>query len=144
MVRAGIRLVPDGFIRLQGHYFQGENIDTFFGGIAQGVTMMNRGTTDAYMEAVKSQGGWGELWINLRPFRVPLTFSFGHGREIVDDDTVIASTARVKNFVTWGNFWWYMSANFKFGVEVAYHKTEYLATEEGDDWKVQSSFMFVF
>jgi hypothetical protein len=50
----------------------------------------------------------------------------------------------VKNFVTWGNFWWYMSANFKFGVEVAYHKTEYLASEEGDDWKVQSSFMFVF
>jgi hypothetical protein len=133
-----------GFVRLQGHYFQGENIDTFFGGIAQGVTKRDEGNSTAEIEAVRSQGGWGELWINLRPFRVPLTFSFGHGREIVDDDTVIASTARVKNFVTWGNFWWYMSANFKFGVEVAYHKTEYLASEEGDDWKVQSSFMFVF
>ncbi len=133
-----------GFIRLQGHYFQGENIDTYFGGIGQGVTKRNEGYEYATIEAVRSQGGWGELWINLRYFQVPLTFSFGAGVEAVDKDTLALASQKTKNSVVWGNFWWYMSPNFKFGVEVARHKTEYLGQADGEDWKVQSAFQYFF
>ncbi|HPQ53583.1 MAG TPA: hypothetical protein PK253_10050 [Spirochaetota bacterium] len=132
-----------GPIRLTGHYFQGENIDTYFGGIGQGVTVRNKKTADAYIDLVKSKGGFGELHIDLRSFSVPLTFSFGNGTEVVEEDT-IATGNRKKNSVSWGNFWWYMNPNFRFGVEVAYIETEYLGIEDGDDWKVQSSFMFTF
>ncbi len=133
-----------GFIRLQGHYFQGENIDTYFGGIGQGVTKRNEGYEYATIEAIKSQGGWGELWINLRYFQVPLTFSFGAGVEAVDKDTLALASQRTKNSVVWGNFSWYMSPNFRFGVEVARHKTEYLGQAAGEDWKVHSAFQYFF
>lgn len=132
-----------GPIRLTGHYFEGENIDTFFGGIAQGVTKRNQGFEYAKIDLVKSRGGFGELRIDLRSYNVPLTFSFGNGTEVVDEDT-IADGNRQRNSVSWGNFWWYMSPNFRFGVEVAYIDTEYLNSADGDDWKVQSSFMFTF
>ena len=132
-----------GPIRLTGHYFQGENIDTYFGGIAQGVTKRNEGFEYAEIDLVKSKGGFGELRIDLRSFSVPLTFSFGNGTEVVDEDTITTNN-RKKNSVSWGNFWWYMSPNFRFGVEVAYIETEYLGISDGDDWKVQSSFMFTF
>ncbi|HQO03590.1 MAG TPA: hypothetical protein PLI62_15110 [Spirochaetota bacterium] len=128
---------------MTGHYFEGENIDTFFGGIAQGVTKRNQGFEYAEIDAVESRGGFGELRIDLRSFSVPLTFSFGSGREVVEEES-IANGNRQKNTVSWGNFWWYMSPNFRFGVEVSYIETEYLVISEGDDWKVHSSFMFTF
>lgn len=132
-----------GPIRLTGHYFQGENIDTFFGGIGQGVTKKNEGFEYAEIDLVKSKGGFGELRIDLRSFNIPLTFSFGNGTEVVEEDTIVTGN-RKKNSVSWGNFWWYMSPNFRFGVEVSYIETEYLVISEGDDWKVHSSFMFTF
>lgn len=132
-----------GIIRLSGHYFKGENIDTYFGGIAQGIHKTDWGTTDAEINPVESYAGWAELRIDLRPVGAPLTFSFGNGTEVVDEDT-IGTGGRKENSMSWGNFWLYLNKNYMFGVEVAYIKTLYLGLESGDNWKVQSAFKFVF
>jgi hypothetical protein len=134
------------FIRISGHYFQGDNIDQYFGGIDQGVTKYNEGFDYASIKEVRSQGGWGELFLDFRRFDVPLTFSFGYGTEVVDKDTLdeTVTTARTSNSTTWGNFSWYLGPQFRFGVEVAHYVTKYMGLANGEDWRIQSTFQYFF
>jgi hypothetical protein len=136
------------FVKLSGHAFKGANIDTYFGGIGQGIHKRHWGEANAKIVPVESMGGWGELWVDLRGFGAPLTLSLGQGLEKVDEDT-IAVGARKQNTVTWGNFWFYLSKQYRFGVEVAKMETEYSYAANsgdytGDNWKVQSTFQYSF
>ncbi len=136
------------FIKISGHYMQGANIDTYFGGIGQGIHKRHWGEANAKIVPVESYGGWSELWIDLRNFDVPLTFSFGEGMERVKKST-IAIGGRTQNTVTWGNFWWYLNKQYRLGVEVAKMETKYdygAASSDytGDNWKVQSTIQYSF
>ncbi len=132
-------------IKISGQYFKGENIDQFFGGILQGVTITNPGTANVNIEAVKTQGGWGQLTLDLRTVGAPLILNLGHGLEKVDEKT-IADGGRKRNTTSYVNLWIYLSKNYKFGIEVAKNVTEYKEDtfNIGDNLKVQSSFMFIF
>lgn len=134
------------FVSLMGHYFQGENIDQYFGGIFQGVTKENEGSADASIKAVKSAGYWAQLRIDLRKLDlIPFTFSFGYGQEKVDEDT-IADSGRSKNSNAWANFWWYWNANYRLGFEVTKIQTEYKDPNIplGDDFKYHLAFQYSF
>jgi hypothetical protein len=88
------------FVRLSGHFFTGENIDTYFGGIGQGVTKRFEGwlydsvnnpynlPITPHIDPVSSMGGWAELLFDLREFNVPFTISAGAGMEKVRRSTL--------------------------------------------------------
>ena len=81
------------FVKLSGHFFTGENIDTYFGGIGQGVTKRFEGwlydsvnnpynlPITPHIDPVSSMGGWAELLFDFREFNVPFTISAGAGME---------------------------------------------------------------
>lgn len=88
------------FVRLSGHFFTGENIDTFFGGIGQGVTKRFEGwlydsvnnpynlPITPHIDPISSMGGWAELLFDFREFNVPFTISAGAGMEKVRKSTL--------------------------------------------------------
>ena len=126
-VRVGPRL------SLKAEAWTGENLDDYFGGIAQGINF-------ELGEAIAASGGWLALaWAASDGLEI------GIGAGLDDpDDEMLAAGARARNLAVWGNAVWQLWPGLKVGGELSSWKTDYLGAENGSSLRLQSSLIYSF
>lgn len=132
-----VTIVPD-LLTLQGEIWTGKDLDTFMGGIFQGIA---KGSTE--FEGLDASGGF--LAANLTP-RKNLMFNFGYGMDDPDDEDglSLANSSRSQNYTLFGNGIWTVVPNFDVGLELAWHETKWEGQNDGDDFRVQTAFTYKF
>jgi cell division protein FtsB len=141
---AGFTIIP-GLVSLQGEVYTGQDVDNLYGGIVQGFLV--KSTAPLEFEEVEATGGW--FAANVTPLR-NLQFNFGYGIDHVDneDDLQDFSTADKpkisQNWTAFGNVIWAVVPNFDIGLELAYHDTKWTHQPDGDDFRVQTAFIYKF
>lgn len=107
---------------VQGEFFTGQDLSPFYGGIGQGIDP----TT---LEAIRSTGGWGELWCDWTP-----CFHSRVGYMLDDPNNNDLHTAgeRSYNQVFYGNVSCDLTKQFLVGLEVSSWKTQYITWAPGD------------
>jgi len=108
-------------LSLQGEFVYGENLDTFLGGIAQGVN----GATE---EGIATRAGWGQLI--YRPCQ-RLRLAAGGG---IDDPESgdLGAGGRDRNLVAFGSATYFFSDRIQAGLEYFYFETLYKDLEGRD------------
>lgn len=135
---------------LTGHYYTGQNLDTFFAGMLQGV-YLKKGATSARADStsfgVPAHGGFGELSIDLRKLEVPAMINLGYGVDALRMRSWMETTSpsRIWNSTMYGNIWVFLHPNYRLGFEVALMETNHGGTEDhSTNQRYQLSFQFVF
>ncbi len=120
-------------LELKGELFCGKDLDTYFGGIGQGVNADTR-------EGVNSRGGWCQ--VAYRPCQAWL-FDVGAG---VDDpqNSDLRVGDRSRNGFIFGNAIYQFTEYLSTGVEVSYWRTDYKNSDDGDAFRIQHSWQFSF
>jgi outer membrane murein-binding lipoprotein Lpp len=144
-------LVPIlSWLSFKGELWTGENLDSYLGGIGQGVVLQ---TTDGLFVngvnatgvlidvwGIRSTGGWGSL--EARPW---YRWIFGTGYSVDDpQDGDLPSGARVRNSSFWGNVTYDVTEAVRVGVEISYWETLYKDTVSGDAIRFQTSLIYRF
>ena len=117
----------------KGEAFIGANLDTYLGGIAQGVNI----TTE---KEIGSVGGWGQLtWIASKK----LKFNIGAG---IDDpeNGDLNNGAKLSNKVYYGNLFYQIIPPVILGLEYMNVSTDYKNDSNGDCNRVQTSLIYYF
>ncbi|MBF0406610.1 MAG: hypothetical protein HQM10_04605 [Candidatus Riflebacteria bacterium] len=144
---------------LQFEGFSGQNIDTYYGGIYQGILVTTRSKTNAltyssvniasgtsansdiiYADGIKSKGGWLEL--NFGPYN-RWHWNAGIASEKVTNDELPAN-ARVKNTSGWLNTVYDLNNVTQLYLEYARCTTTYRGIPEGSNNRIQSAIMYKF
>ncbi len=121
------------WLTLQGELFSGENLDSYFGGIGQGVNTTAR-------EEIRSQGGW--IAATLGPWS-KCAFNVGAGIDDVEAEDVDAG-ARTLNSSVFGNVIYSWNKHAQVGFEMSHWKTRYKGSGDADDMRAQVSFIYTF
>jgi hypothetical protein len=120
-------------LEFKGEFFLGENIDTYLGGIAQGVNTVER-------EEIETVGGW--LQLGYKPTE-KWAFHAGTGLDNPRDSDLSAG-ARSSNCFVFGNAIYSFTKYLSAGVEMSYWNTSYRDGERGDDVRFQHSWKLSF
>ena len=121
------------WLTIKGEAFLGENLDTYFGGIGQGLNT-------ATGEAVKSKGGW--IAATLGPWE-KTKYNFGIGIDDVKEGT-IADNQRALNRSIFGNVVYSLNENTDLGFEISHWHTEWKGQKDADALRAQMSFIYKF
>ena len=142
------------FVDLQGEFYIGENLNQFFAGVLQGVTLIPaalNATTDTVVPgrawAIRDLGGWGQVTVKPIP-RLFLYTGAGIDKPRVGDlyydrTDKKAVVPREYNLTAYG------SINYKFfdvwmvGGEVSYTRTKYL-DDNGTNYNVRAMLKTAF
>ncbi|RCK79012.1 MAG: hypothetical protein OZSIB_0563 [Candidatus Ozemobacter sibiricus] len=144
---------------IKGELWEGKNLDEYQGGIAQGVLVTSATTTAGlpvsrvinnaalpatyrFVDAagIKSRGGWLEL--NAGPFqkwRYNLGFSVDN-----PENGSIPDGGRTRNRTRWLNALYDLNEAVQMGLEYMRLETTYQNQLDGDDTRLQSSFIYKF
>ena len=147
-------VIPDLFT-VQGEIWTGSDIDNLYGGVIQGFAFIKDASGRIIeLEEVDATGGF--LAGTLTP-RKNLQFNFGYGIDNPDDEDLIftplplapdgqeqAPGLRSLNWTVFANGIWTVVPNFDIGLELAYHKTRWVDQAHGDDFRIQSAFIYKF
>jgi hypothetical protein len=118
MVGADLTLPLTDWLGLKAEVFQGRNLSTFLGGIAQGTNGIHE---------VSTIGGWAAATVKL-PMLQQLTLNAGYGVENpLNED--LAAGMRTSNSVGFINGIYNIGGGLSTGLELMYLETRY---EEGD------------
>lgn len=120
-------------VGLKGEFFTGTNLDTYFGGILQGVN-----TTLG--EELPSTGGWAAL--SITPMD-KMNFNIGATYESPDDYYVM-TRGRTQNSSYFGNVYYMFDPSLIVGFEVSYWDTKFKDLDDGDALRFQSSIIYKF
>lgn len=120
-------------VTLKAELFKGENLDTYLGGIGQGVN------TTALKE-IASKGGW--VAASFEPWN-QWSFNVGAGVDDVDRDDVDTGD-RTYNSSVFGNAIYAVNKHVQVGCELSHWKTHYKGPGDADDLRVQTSFIYKF
>ena len=107
---------------VQGEFFTGQDLGTFFGGVAQGVNLTTR-------RGIRSTGGWAEVWYDLCP---TLHTHLGYGIDDPFNEDITAAAGRTYNSFLFTNLMVDVTKKMNLGFEVSYWSTEYLTYAPGD------------
>ena len=120
-------------LAVQGNLWKGENLDTYFGGIGQGVNM-------ALGREIEAQGGWAQLLYDPTD---KLAFGFGYA---VDDpkDEDIAEGKPSKNQSIFGNVAYKVTAAVTALAEYTHMTTDYLGRDDAENDRVQVAMKYAF
>ncbi|MGD9611952.1 MAG: hypothetical protein AB7V22_03535 [Kiritimatiellia bacterium] len=120
-------------LAVQGNLWKGENLDTYFGGIGQGVNVV-------LGREIEAQGGWAQL---LWDPTDKLCFGFGYS---VDDpkDEDLAEGRPCKNEQIFGNVAYKFTAAVTAMAEYAHMTTDYLGRDEAENDRVQVAMKYAF
>ena len=120
-------------LAVQGNLWKGENLDTYFGGIGQGVNM-------ALGREIEAQGGWAQLLYDPTD---KLAFGFGYA---VDDpkDEDIAEGKPSKNQSIFGNVSYKFTAAVTALAEYTHMTTDYLGRDDAENDRVQVAMKYAF
>lgn len=138
--------------KLQGEFWEGKNLDDYFGGIGQGINVMSTGNpagslsvasytgTFTGAKSISSRGGWLEL--GFGPFD-KWQFNLGACVDNPDDDQLPAG-ARTLNQAKWLNVIYDLNSAVQLGLEYSMWHTDYKNGKNGDDGRIQSSVIYKF
>lgn len=120
-------------VQLLGEYFNGQDLDSFLGGVGQGINL-------ATLKPIPSQGGWASLAFG--PFG-KWTFNVGAS---VDDpaDSRLVTGERTKNRYIFGNFYVNITNSAQFGLELSDWRTEYKNKLTGHAFRIQPCLVYRF
>lgn len=121
------------WLTLQGELFSGRNLDSYYGGIGQGVN-----TTT--LNEISSKGGW--IAASLGPWS-KWAFNVGAGVDDVDADDV-AVGGRTLNSSVFANTIYSWNKNVQAGFELSRWNTDYRGAGDADDTRAQVSFIYTF
>jgi len=127
------------WLTLKAELFDGENLDTYFGGIGQGVNESRNN------RLIGSRGGW--FAAALGPWG-KWSFNLGVGMDDVDasdtDTDDPTANPRILNRSVFGNMIYSVNKNTQIGLEVSHWRTEYNGSGDADDLRAQTSFIYKF
>ncbi len=109
------------WLTLSGTLWTGENLDSYLGGIGQGMVIQT--------DAGQYVNGWQ---LNL-----------GGGLEDLDDDDLPVG-ARSRNQSYWANAIFDVNEAVQLGLELSWFETDYEGQDEGDAFRVQTSLVYKF
>lgn len=118
---------------LKSEFFTGANLDTFYGGILQGVNTLTG-------EELRTTGGWAAL--SITPMN-KININLGASMESLDD-YYVPSGGRTQNSSYFGNIYYMFDPSFLVGAEVSYWDTQYKDLEDGDALRFQTSVIYKF
>lgn len=121
------------WMTLKAELFSGKNLDSYLGGINQGVN-----TTT--LRPIDSEGGW--IAASLGPWS-KWSYNVGLGVDNVDRDDVAAG-ARTRNSCLFGNVRYDVNAHAQIGLELSRWDTNYKGPGDAKDMRVQASFIYKF
>jgi hypothetical protein len=104
---------------IQGEFFTGANLSSFFGGIGQGVCPCLR-------VPIRSTGGWAEIWYDWNP---RLHSHIGYGLDDPRNNDLVVG--RIYNQFLFANVLFDITDKFDTGLEVSYWKTLYQEPRRG-------------
>ena len=126
--------IPMGPFTLSGEGWAGSNMDDYFGGIGQGIVVVDNSAT-----AVSTKGGWGQLGWRGSNVRI----NAGYGIDDPEDDDLTFSQ-RSQNSSMWGNVIKDFGGGLQVGLEYSRWKTQYTSLLEGTSSRVQGSVIYTF
>ena len=122
------------WMSIKAELFSGKDLDSYLGGINQGVN-----TTT--LKSIDSEGGW--IAASLGPWG-KWSSSVGFGADNVDRDDVASGTGRTRNSCLFGNVRYDLNANAQVGLELSRWETDYKGPGDAKDLRVQASFIYKF
>jgi len=123
----------DDKLSIKAEGFVGENLDTYFGGIGQGLNTANG-------EPIGSRGGW--IAASLGPWD-KIRYNVGIGIDDVDNGDV-AANQRTLNRSVFGNVIYSLNKNTDIGLEISQWHTERKNQSDADALRAQMSFIYKF
>ncbi|MDY0150302.1 MAG: hypothetical protein RBT03_09500 [Kiritimatiellia bacterium] len=120
-------------LAVQGNLWTGENLDTYYGGIGQGVNM-------ALGEAVAAIGGWAQV---LYDPTEQLCFGLGYSMDDPDDDD-LSPGMRDKNQQVFVNAFYKLTAAVTVMAEYANMTTDYVDGDDARNNRVQLAIRYAF
>jgi hypothetical protein len=128
-------------VLFKGELFTGQDLNSYFGGIGQGVTLIkSMGGTVIDAKPISARGGWFAL--SLGPWD-KWSFNTGLGIDDVDADDVNVGD-RTLNRSIFGNVLYALNAHTNAGLELSHWRTEYRGPGDADDVRVQVSLIYKF
>lgn len=131
------------WLDLKAEWFRGRNLDTFLGGVGQGVTV---DATTGRGREITSEGGWLSLTLRDLPVDFLQKFTFNAGVGIDDpDDEDVSDGARTRNFNYFVNTWYNVGGGVSIGLEFMRLETQYEGeNDDGEAGRVQFSVVYKF
>lgn len=118
---------------VQGNLWTGENLDTYYGGIGQGVNM-------ALAQAIAANGGFAQIL-----FDPTAKWAFGLGYSMDDpDDADLSAGMRSKNELIWINGAYKFTAALTAMAELSQMTTDYYEKPDASNERVQVSMKYTF
>jgi len=130
------------WMTLKAEVFRGENLNTYFGGIGQGVRAVKNGsgTVIGYDREIESKGGWCALAMGpCDEWR----FNVGIGIDDVDADDVNEGD-RTLNRAVFGNAIYAFNKHAEVGFELSHWRTDYRGDGDADNVRFQTSLIYKF
>jgi hypothetical protein len=117
----------------QGEYFYGADLDQYFGGSNQAISLTEAAGTI-------SSGGWAAISWQASP---KLAFNLGGGTDNPKQEYLLAG-ARGTNESLFANVWYTFAKQAQVGFEVSRWKTGYVDKDSVNATRYQLSFMYTF
>lgn len=121
------------FLTLQGSIWTGENLDTYYGGIGQGINK-------TLEKGIRAQGGWAQLLVDLTS---AWSVNVGYGIDDPDNED-LNDGDRSRNQNIFANTYYAVNSAITLGVEYTYMTTSYKAQNDSPNNRVQGMAMYKF
>lgn len=132
-VNVDVRLPITRWLLVQGEGFYGENLDSYLGGIGQGVNL----TTE---RAIRTWGGWGAVTLTPAP---AWQLNLGSGLDNPRNRDV-PNAGRAANGFVFGNVFYTMTPDCQLALELMYLCTTYRGVADGDALRQQLAVIYKF
>ncbi|MBT3200287.1 MAG: hypothetical protein HN350_10245 [Phycisphaerales bacterium] len=126
----------NNWLTLKAEAFTGANLDTYAGGIGQGVSVVGSDVSE-----LESSGGWFAL--SIGPWD-KWSFNVGAGGEIITSGVTTAASTRESNTHVFGNVIYKINDHASFGFELSNSHTDYKNASGGNNVRAQTSFVYKF
>ncbi len=120
-------------LTLQGAYWTGENLVTYWGGIGNGINRSLR-------KGVRAQGGWAQLMLNATD---AVNLNVGYGVDDPNSDDLNPGS-REKNELLFGSVFYRVNPATTLAVEYSHLTTSYKDGDDAVNNRVQGSVIFRF
>lgn len=118
---------------LQGSFWQGANLDNYFGGIGQGINRQQQ-------KVIGARGGWAQLMVDISP---QVNLNLGYGLDNPDSADLNPGD-RAQNELWFANVFYHINKAAVLALEYSHLSTDYRDGETAVNNRVQGSVIFRF
>ena len=126
----------NNWLTIKAEGFAGQNLDTYVGGIGQGIEVVGNSVTE-----LDSFGGWCAA--SLGPWD-NWSFNVGLSGEFITNNGLQTASLRTSNTSYWANVIYAINENASVGLEIANWHTEYEGLAQANSLRAQASFIYKF